>query len=95
MCFFKNLTQLIDGISKSDVARGMLLQATNDIFIHRTDREKGYTEVKFANEGDDLMVLSEDTENPGGGFRVMNCDNHDQIETVQLTDMDSVFGGEL
>lgn len=95
MCFFKNFGQFIDGISKSDVARGMLLQATNDIFVHRTDREKGYTEVKFANEGDDLMVLSEDLENPGGGFRVMNHDNHDQIETVQLTDMDSVFGGEL
>jgi hypothetical protein len=92
MCFFKSFGQLVDGISKSDVARGMLLQATNDIFVHRTDREKGYTEVKFANEGDDLTVLCEDLENPGGGFRVMNLDNHDQIETVQLTDMDTVFG---
>lgn len=95
MNFFKDAMQFIDGISKNDVTRGMLLQAASDIFIHRTDREKGYTEVKFANEGDDLMVLGEDMENPGGGFRVMNCDNHDQIETVQLTDMDSVFGGEL
>ena len=92
MRFFNDAMKFIDGISKNEVVRGMLLQATNDIFIHRTDREKGYTEVKFANEGDDLSVLGEDHENPGGGFRVMNLDNNDQIETVQLADMDTAFG---
>lgn len=92
MGFFNHTMNLIDGLSKNEVVRGMLLQATNDIFVHRTDREKGYTEVKFANEGDDLEVLCEDLELPGGGFRVMNLDNNDQIETVQLSDMDTAFG---
>lgn len=94
MSFFNNAMQFIDGLSKNDVVRGMLLQATNDIFVHRTDRDKGYTEVKFANEGDDLEILCEDLENPSGGFRVINRDNNDQIDTVQLSDMDTAFGGD-
>lgn len=94
MSWLDNMGDLIDGIAKSDVVRGMLLQATQDIFVYKTDREKGYTEVKFANEGDDLEVLCEDLELPGGGFRVRNHDNNDQIETVQLTDMDTAFGAD-
>lgn len=92
--FFNDSMHVIHGLAKSDVVRGMLLQATNDIFVHKTDRDKGYTEVKFANEGDDLEVLCEDHENPGGGFRVRNHDNNDQIETVHLSDMDTAFGGD-
>lgn len=94
MTWFKQTMQLVDGLAKSEVVRGMLLQATNDIFVHKTDRATGYQEVKFANEGDDLEVLCEDLENPGGGFRVRNHDNNDQIETVQLSDMDTAFGGD-
>lgn len=94
MSWFNNLGDVFNGIAKSDVVRNMLLQATNDIVIHKTDRDKGYVEIKFANEGDDLEVLGEDMESPGGGWRVMNIDNHDSIETVQLGDMDTVFGGD-
>lgn len=92
MSFFDQFIGAVDCIAKNEVVRGMLLQATSDIFVARTDREKGYTEVKFANEGDDLEVLCEDFENPGGGFRVRNHDNNDQIDTVQLSDMDTAFG---
>lgn len=91
MSWFNEVAGLVDNVMKSDVVRGMVLQATTDIFVHKTDRETGYTEVKFANEGDDLEVLCEDSEMPGGGYRVINRDNHDQIETVQLSDMDDVF----
>lgn len=92
MGWFDNAVQLFDGLAKSDVVRGMLVQATNDIFVHKTCREKGYTEVKFANEGDDLEILSEDFETPGGGYRVANHDNNGSIETVQLADMETAFG---
>lgn len=88
MSWFKAAMGFVDNLSKNEVVRGMVLQAANDIFIHRTDREKGYTEVKFANEGDDLEVICEDVDNPAGGYRVSNLDNHDQIETVNLTDLD-------
>ena len=94
MSWFNEAAQIFDCIAKSDVVRGMMLQATNDIVSYKTDREKGYTEVKFANEGDDLEVLCEDFETPGGGYRVMNHDNNDAIETIQLSDMDTAFGGE-
>lgn len=92
MSFFKQTADIIHGLAKSEVVRGMMLQATHDIFVYKTDRDKGYTEVKFASEGDDLEVLCEDLEMPSGGYRVVNHDNNDQIETVQLTDMDTVFG---
>lgn len=88
MSWFGKAVEVVDYLSKSDVVRGMILQASSDIFVHRTDRETGYTEVKFANEGDDLEVLCEDFESPIGGFRVKNHDNHDQIETVQFTDLE-------
>lgn len=88
MGMFETLGHLLDGIAKNDVARGMILQAANDIIITKNDREMGYTEIKFANEGDDLQILTEDFENPHGGFRVVNLDNHDQIETVNLSDLD-------
>lgn len=88
MSWFKTGLAFVDQIAKNDVVRGMILQASHDIFIHRTDRDKGYTEVKFANEGDDLQVICEDVDNPTGGFRVSNLDNHDQIETVNLSDLD-------
>jgi hypothetical protein len=94
MGWFNDASQVFDAIAKSDVVRGMLLQATNDIVTYKTDREKGYTEVKFANEGDDLEVLCEDLEAIGGGWRVKNHDNNDAIETVQLSDMDTAFGGD-
>jgi hypothetical protein len=75
----------------SDVGRGMLLQAARDIFIVRTDRDKGHVEVKYANAGDDLEVLGPDADNPNGGFRVMNKDNYDEVETVQAVDLDDTF----
>lgn len=91
MSWFTETIGLIDQVMKSDVCRGMILQASTDIFVHKTDRDTGYTEVKFANEGDDLEVLCEDNELPGGGYRVINRDNYDQIETVQLSDMDDLM----
>lgn len=91
MSWFREAVALVNHAMKSDVVRGMILQASSDIYVHKTDRESGYTEVKFANEGDDLEVLCEDNEIPGGGYRVINRDNHDQIETVQLSDMDDLF----
>jgi len=87
MSWFKEVAGLIDQVVKADVVRGMILQANSDIYLHRTDRETGYTEIKYANEGDDLEILGEDQE-IDGGWRVINRDNHDQIETVQLTDLD-------
>lgn len=92
MSWFSSAMNVIDCIAKSEVVRGMILQATDDIYVAKTCREKGYTEVKFAAEGDDLQVLGEDFDTPGGGFRVMNMDNNDQIETVSLNDMDTAFG---
>lgn len=87
MSWFREVAGLVDNVVKSDLVRGMILQANCDIYMHKTDRDNGYTEVKFANEGDDLEVLGEDTE-IDGGIRVVNRDNHDQIETVKLTDLD-------
>lgn len=82
---------LFSSLAKSNVVKGMILQATRDIFIMRTDREKGYNEYKYASEGDDLEVLAEDLDNPNGGFRVVNRDNFDQIETVPFVDMEDTF----
>lgn len=87
MSWFREVVGLIDHVAKTDVVRGMILQASSDIYMHKTDRETGYTEVKYANEGDDLEILGEDLEIEGG-YRVINRDNYDQIETVKLTDLD-------
>lgn len=92
MSFFDDLLEFGCNISKNKVVRGMVLQAGRDVVITRTDREKGYTEFKFANEGDDLEVLGEDFDNPGGGFRVINRDNYDQIDTVHHDDLEDIFG---
>ncbi|AEH03750.1 hypothetical protein AVT69_gp325 [Pseudomonas phage PhiPA3] len=82
---------LFSALAKSDVVRGMVLQAARDVFITRTDRDKGFNEYKYAREGDDLEVIGEDTDNPDGGFRVINRDNYDQIETVQMRDLEDTF----
>ena len=87
----KNAISLFNNLAQDDVVRGMILQAARDIFVVKTDREKGYTEVKYANEGDDLQVLCPDTDNPEGGYRVVNRDNFDQIETIQFKDMEDTF----
>lgn len=89
MNWFNTLGRFVDGLAKSDVVRDMVIQASHDIYTPKTDRDKGYTEVKFANEGDDLRILGTDNECPMGGFRVMNMDNNEQIETIQFTDLDT------
>ena len=73
----------------------MILQASRDIVITRTDRVKGYSEFTFANEGDDIEIIGEDLENPCGGFRVINRDNYDQIDTVNPNDLEDTFGDYL
>lgn len=92
MSLFESLAEIGLGIAKSKVVRGMVLQAGRDVFITRNDRTSGYNEFKFANEGDDLEVLSEDFDNPNGGFRVINRDNYDQIDTVLCDDLEDTFG---
>ncbi|ARV77027.1 hypothetical protein PHABIO_396 [Pseudomonas phage Phabio] len=91
MSFFEDLVELGLGIAKSKVVRGMVLQAGRDIVITRTDRKSGYTEFHYAKEGDDLEVLGEDHDNPLGGFRVINRDNYDQIDTVLCDDLEDTF----
>ncbi|BEG72577.1 hypothetical protein [Pseudomonas phage PA1C] len=83
--------KLSANLAKNDVVKGMVLQAARDIFITRTDREKGYTETKYANEGDDLEIICEDVDNPAGGFRVINHDNFNQIETIPFSEMEDTF----
>lgn len=92
MSLFNEIMAMGQEIAKNKVVRGMVLQAARDVFITRTDREKGFTEFKFANEGDDLEILVEDSDNPNGGFRVINRDNFDQIDTVTLNDLEDTFG---
>lgn len=92
MSFFSDILEVTAEISKNKVVRGMVLQAGRDIFIMRTDREKGYTEFKYANEGDDIEILGPDLDSPCGGFRVINRDNYDQIETVVCDDLEDTFG---
>lgn len=92
MSLFDDLLALGKALAKDKVARDMVLQAARDIYITRTDRVTGYTEIKFANEGDDLQILCEDTDNPLGGFRVINRDNYDQIDTVPYNDLEDMFG---
>lgn len=92
MSGMKSFMTFVSEIAKNKVVRGMVLQAGRDIIITRTDREKGYTEFKYANEGDDLEILGEDFDNPLGGFRVINRDNYDQIDTVPLDDIEDTFG---
>lgn len=92
MSLFNEVMALGQEIAKNKVVRGMVLQAARDVFITRTDRAQGYTEFKFANEGDDLEILTEDSDNPNGGFRVINRDNFDQIDTVALNDLEDTFG---
>lgn len=92
MSLFSEVMMLGQELAKNKVVRGMVLQAGRDIFITRTDREKGFTEFKFANEGDDLEVIVEDIDNPHGGFRVINRDNFDQIDTVLFNDLEDTFG---
>ena len=89
--FIHNTMKLSANLAKNDLVKGMILQAARDIFVTRTDREKGYTETMYAKEGDDLEVLCEDGHHPDGGFRVINRDNFDQIETVPLSDMEDTF----
>lgn len=89
MSWFNNAVEYLGALAKSDVVRDMVLQASHDIYVTKVDRDHGYTEVKFANEGDDLRVLGEDQDNLTGGYRVMNMDNNEQIETVQLNDLDN------
>lgn len=88
MSWFNNVATLVNGLVKSDVVRDMILNAKCDIYTQHTDRDNGYTEVKFANEDDELRVLGEDLDSPIGGFRVMNLDNNEQIATVQFEDLD-------
>ncbi|BBI55967.1 phage protein [Pseudomonas phage PA02] len=90
-CLANALVNGINLIAKNKVQVGMILQATQDIWIMRTCKKNGYLEWKFANEGDDLTVLGVDEGNPEGGFRVLNADNYNQIETVQCTDMDDIL----
>lgn len=92
MSLFETILDIGVGIARDKVSRGMLLQAARDIFITRNDRASGYTEFKFANEGDDIEILCEDIENPNGGFRVINRDNYDQIDTVRCDDLEDTFG---
>lgn len=92
MSLFDDLLEVGVGIAKNKVLRGMVLQAGRDIFITRTDRATGYSEFKFANEGDDIEVICEDVDNPLGGFRVINRDNYDQIDTIQHDDLEDTFG---
>lgn len=89
--FGKFLATGIEFIAQNKVARGMILQAARDIWVTKNCKSKGFIEIKFASEGDDLRVLEEDTYLPGGNFRVINLDNQDQIESVNCIDLDDTF----
>lgn len=88
--FFKEASFAFDMLSKDNAVKGMILQAARDIFITRTDRDKGHTEYKFAKEGDDLEIVQHD-ECCDSGLRVINRDNFDQVETVLFQDLEDTF----
>lgn len=92
MSIMSGIFEVTANIAKNKAVRGMLLQASRDIFVMRTDRATGYSEFKFANEGDDIEILGPDLDSPCGGFRVINRDNYDQIDTVQCDDLEDTFG---
>lgn len=82
----------VSQIAKDKVVTGMLLQVVRDIFITKSCKDKGQVEIKFASEGDDVTVIDDDPDNPAGGVRVINHDNHDEIETVSYDDLEDTFG---
>lgn len=79
-------------LAKSEVGTGMLLQAARDIFITVFDRDKGFTEIKFANEGDEIEVIGEEMHRPGDLFLVKNSDNHGEFGCVVAEDLEDTFG---
>lgn len=83
---------LVSYIAKDKVVTGMLLQVVRDIFITKSCKDKGSVDIKFASEGDDVTVIADDPDNPSGGVRVINHDNHDEIETVSYDDLEDTFG---
>lgn len=82
--------QLIDGITKSQAVQGALVSAITDIFVAKTDRDSGYTEVKYANDGDRLEVVGLDPLDPTMA-RVINLDNSNETEFVNLTDLEEIM----
>ena len=84
---FKNL---IDGITKSQAVQGALVSAITDIFVAKTDRETGYTEVKYANDGDRLEIVGLDPLDPSMA-RVINLDNSGETEFVNLSDLEEML----
>lgn len=82
--------QLIDGITKSQAVQGALVSAITDIFVAKTDRDSGYTEVKYANDGDRLEVVGLDPLDQSMA-RVINLDNSNETEFVNLTDLEEIM----
>jgi hypothetical protein len=82
---------LLGQLARSEVGQGMILTAARDIYILLFDRENGYTEVKYANEGDQIEVLGEDIHRGEDFFTVKNNENHGEIGAVRAGDLEDPF----
>ena len=90
--YIMNFMEVVQHIAKDKAVKGMILVAMRDIFITKSCKDKGHTEYKFASEGDEVTVIGEDLDNPGGGCRVLNSDNYDEVDTVPYDDLEDPFG---
>lgn len=83
----------MSGVRPSSLVQpGRTLQASNDIFLTRFDRQRGYMETMYAKKGDDIDIICEDPATPGRAFRVRNVDNNEQIDTVMADDLYDMHG---
>jgi hypothetical protein len=85
-------SELFAGVHPRMVQPGRTFLAARDIHITRYDRDRGFIETKFAQEGDELSVLELDSASFGALHRVKNTDNHDQIDSVSAHDLDDAYG---
>ncbi len=83
------LANLIDGITKNQAVQGHIFAAVQDIFVAKSCKDVGYTELKYASEGDILEVIEIDTLDPTM-VRVFNRDNSEEVEYVPLTDLEEL-----
>lgn len=91
MNLFNSTVTVFSQLARDDCFQGMLLQAARDIFLSKQDRDSGYKEYKFANEGDDLEIVGLEEGNEQGDIRVRNKQNFDQVEAVKFTDLEDTF----
>jgi len=78
------------GIAAAKVEPEMVLTAARDIFITIIDRDGQHHDILYAGEGDQIRVESGDPRD-SECFVCSNLDNHDEIGSVNCTDLDDTL----